>query len=436
MGDHDSLSIRCDISNNDGKIDRVEFTYDGQTKTEYQAPYWARGDTPRRVNPVDYLRTKCPERKQVTVAGFIWSDHDPCFEETFELLPFCDGFNIQLDLTGVTSNAFESIFAQAADRWGSVVTGDLPPILDFGTFTALTTIEAQYGCTFPQDVDDVSICAVVAEIDGPSGPGVPSILGFAGPTFIRTASLLPISGIMVFDEADVGVTIVGERLKTTILHEMGHVLVCCSLVQLIRNFLSNTLSIQGIGTLWELLQITGSDDADCPYSTDSRAFEEYELISGCDTLPIELERGPGSRCGHWAEFCFGTELMTPALGNEAFSPLSQITAASLEDIGYEVSYDHVDLIDVEDLDSTCVCMSSGRHLQDVSSNTTEAPKSISAKAKAMAEEYGAKILASHTMAPEVLEELPDDVLYVGGNIGVVYVVEDGSVFEVVMTVTS
>lgn len=68
----------------------------------------------------------------------------------------------------------------------------------------------------------------------------------------------------------------------------------------------------GLGTIWEALGLAGPDAADCPYN-GAQTFREYEALSGCDTgfVPLELVAGPGSRCNHWAEFCFGSELMTP-----------------------------------------------------------------------------------------------------------------------------
>lgn len=207
VGDRDTFSIRCDVVN--GTVDRVEFLFDDEVRTEYRAPYWMRGDSERWINRVPYLRD-CPERKMVQVRGFVWEDDNPCFDEMYELYADCDGFRITLNLDGVED---ETLFTDSVDRWGEVITGNLQAFPGFGSLVA--PFET---CVVPLDIDDLDICGLFQTIDGPG-----TILAFAFPEFVRTPGLLPINGVMVFDLDDVGTTITGDDLRSTILHEMGHV---------------------------------------------------------------------------------------------------------------------------------------------------------------------------------------------------------------------
>ena len=53
-------------------------------------------------------------------------------------------------------------------------------------------------------------------------------------------------------------------------------------------------------------------------------------------VPIANTGGSGTREGHWREVTFGNELMTGFVG-AAGNPLSRLTIACLEDMGYEVN---------------------------------------------------------------------------------------------------
>jgi hypothetical protein len=137
-------------------------------------------------------------------------------------------YNIQLDLSKITTTADQTVFASAAAKWQSVVTGDLT------SFDTRSLPPRDDGCQWPSIIDDLFVCAEYQAIDGPS-----NVLGFAGPEYIRNSNGLPFSGVMTFDLDDLtrlrgnG----GGKFLNTILHEMGHVLgtyaavpkrACCS----------------------------------------------------------------------------------------------------------------------------------------------------------------------------------------------------------------
>jgi hypothetical protein len=189
------------------------------------------------------------------------------------------------------------VFEQAAARWSEIITGDLPDITtDVGV------------------VDDVVIDAEGTPLDGQNGT-----LGQAGPTRVRPGSLLPARGIMSFDTADLARMEVEGSLLNVIIHEMGHVL--------------------GIGTLWENLGLLQGAGTANPVFTGANAMREYAVLTGANAptpVPVANTGGPGTRDGHWRESVFGNELMTGFLNGGA-NPLSRMTIAALQDMGYEVN---------------------------------------------------------------------------------------------------
>jgi len=222
-------------------------------------------------------------------------------------------------------------FQDAADRWAEVIAGDLGDV-------PAESVPEGFSCggmpPFRGAIDDVVISAAGEVIDGPGGT-----LAAAGPCLFRPAGSngslapLPAYGIMRFDIADLDALEDNGGLATTILHEMGHVL--------------------GIGTLWasnDLLDYEPSG-TQCrfvesftsnPVFTGANATTEYLALGGTGNPPVEDGFGPGTKCGHWDEAAFVTELMTGFINVGLEEPLSKMTVGSLEDLGYEVDYDAAD----------------------------------------------------------------------------------------------
>ena len=195
----------------------------------------------------------------------------------------------------------QAVFSAAANRWAEVIVGDLADFYIAGYF-----------------IDDVMIDASGVAIDGVSG-----ILGMAGPTILRGADYLPIRGQMQFDTADLADMEQDGSLNDVILHEMGHVL--------------------GLGSIWEFKDLlTGAGSPD-PRFTGPAATAEYNQVFGTNlsSVPVENEGGSGTRDSHWRESVFDNELMTGYI-NGAVRPLSRVTAASMEDIGYVVNMSEAD----------------------------------------------------------------------------------------------
>jgi hypothetical protein len=224
--------------------------------------------------------------------------------------PRSPGYDVELAYVSRVSATHQAAFEAARAQWTGLITADEAdqpgPLQACGSFHA--------GVQGP--VDDVLIFVEVDSIDGPGGT-----LGRAGPCFVRTPSLKPITGAMIFDEADLDRLATRDLLRPVILHEMGHVL--------------------GIGGLWEEQGLLTGECLVDPVFTGPRAITAFDEAGG--TLysgePVPVEDGgsinDGSNCVHWRESVMGTELMTPFL-NSGENPLSAITVESLADQGYTV----------------------------------------------------------------------------------------------------
>jgi hypothetical protein len=209
-------------------------------------------------------------------------------------------FKIEVRFLGGLTTAQKNAFKAAADRWASVIVGDLPSVRVDG-----------------EVIDDVVILAQGTAIDGPGG-----ILGQAGPTHIRPAAagktkFLPVKGIMSFDTADLADMQRDRTLKDVITHEMGHVL--------------------GIGTLWQRKGLLKNAGQNTVRFTGRNARREYGklLKKKAADVPVENTGGAGTADGHWRESVFRNELMSGFIAARN-NPLSRLTVASLQDMGYEV----------------------------------------------------------------------------------------------------
>ena len=210
-------------------------------------------------------------------------------------------FTIEVRFLGGLTESQQNAFKAAADRWTNMIVGDLPSVQVNGEI-----------------IDDLVIEAQGRNIDGPG-----KVLGQAGPTHVRPPSagvtaFLPVKGIMAFDTSDLASMEQRGTLGDVITHEMGHVL--------------------GIGTVWQaknLLQGAGTNN---PTFRGPRAMEEYGLLRGTGPtrVPVENTGGAGTADGHWRETVFSKELMSGFISAPG-NPISRVTAASLEDLGYVVN---------------------------------------------------------------------------------------------------
>ena len=209
-------------------------------------------------------------------------------------------FTIAVIFTGGLTAGQKKAFKKAADRWSTVIVGDLPDVVIGG-----------------QVIDDVLIEASGADIDGPGG-----ILGQAGPTHLRpssagAAAFIPAKGRMQFDIADLANMEANGTLNDVITHEMGHVL--------------------GIGTIWTNKGLLAGPNTNNPTFTGTNAKKEYGVLKGTGptAVPVENTGGAGTKNSHWRDSVFRNELMTGFVAGPP-NPMSRLTVASLKDLGYLV----------------------------------------------------------------------------------------------------
>jgi hypothetical protein len=224
-------------------------------------------------------------------------------------------FTIIVRFLGGLTKLQKDAFAVAADRWTTVIVGDLPPQEIDG-----------------EQVDDLLIEAEGIDIDGPN-----KILGQAGPSHLRPksagkAAFLPVKGSMSFDRSDLKAMQRDGTLVDVITHEMGHVL--------------------GIGTIWAekgLLKGVGGPN---PTFHGKHAMAEYGRLKGKNAgptpVPVENSGGEGTRDSHWRETLFQNELMTGFVGENP-NALSRLTVASLQDLGYVVAVRKAEKYSLPDL---------------------------------------------------------------------------------------
>jgi subtilisin-like proprotein convertase family protein len=219
-------------------------------------------------------------------------------------------FKIQVQFLSGLSPSQQAAFERAAKRWEQIIVGPLAPVMVNG-----------------QRVNNllINIEATGELIDGPRGT-----LGQAGPTRLRPGSGLPVTGEMMFDTADLLELERKEQLVDVITHEMGHVL--------------------GFGTLWNRMRLIQGLDTSNPLFIGSNAIREYAALENRTNLkpvPVanEGEPGGGTFGGHWREVTFGDELLTGFISG-AKRPMSRLSIAAFEDMGYRVNYDAADEFDL------------------------------------------------------------------------------------------
>ncbi|GAX19817.1 hypothetical protein FisN_11Lh317 [Fistulifera solaris] len=322
---------------------------------------------------------------------------------------------------------FQSSFIDAARIWDTVIVGDMPDLVVDSDVLNSPGLNCDPS-TLPDVIDDIFICASIIPIDGPFG-----VLGTAGPQLARFGDTITVTvGGMNFDEADMDLQLEAGTLEGLILHEMAHV--------------------YGFGTLWAVNNLA-SQTSPCPYSYDSRASEQYRLLSGCDaSIPVEDNFGAGTQCGHWDEDCFLGELMT-GFSTDGLE-LSILTVAALDDLGYTVDYSRADPFDTSKMSPDCVC--NRRELQGttesdipevftyhnvgklpISHTSTTSTSSLrpplSQEGQRIARAHGMAILdANHEWKNAYLKDEQADQ-YIGDQIIIVLYMENGYKYTVMVT---
>ena len=249
-------------------------------------------------------------------------------------------YTIQIQYFGPTPSAtVQAAMNAAVAKWETLIYRPIGPI-------PIAVLADSCGPGTPAVNTTVNNLLILAKFDSIDGPG--KILGQAGPCEVRNSSGLTAVGVMEFDTADVAALISSGSLNLVMLHEMGHVI--------------------GFGTLWNFL---GNHCLQLPsnppgtvldtYFNCPKATAAFNLLGGtsytgstlsppggnkvpvencgASTLSLESSVGCGASTvnGHWREPVFHKELMTGYLDAGA-NPLSLVTVAAQEDLGYTVNY--------------------------------------------------------------------------------------------------
>ncbi|HEX9564452.1 MAG TPA: Ig-like domain-containing protein [Gemmatimonadaceae bacterium] len=268
-----------------------------------------------------------------TVTGAAIAGNPVTFTATGTVAPL-PGLNIEVrflvgaDVVGgpqasgqAPTPAQEAAFNNAAARLAAIVTHDLPSV-------PFSTGAGSCGANAPainETIDDLVIFATLEPIDG-----VGMILGSAGPCWLRGGSLLPFIGRMRFDVADLAALESSGLLEPVILHEMLHVL--------------------GVGSLWDLLGLLVNPSLTMGAGVDThltgvQSVAAFNAIGGTTytggaKVPVHNDAVSGRADAHWRESVLLSELMTPFV--DTSNPLSRLTIASLQDLGYVVDLDQAD----------------------------------------------------------------------------------------------
>jgi hypothetical protein len=211
------------------------------------------------------------------------------------------GYTIEIRFLGGLNDRQKAAFKHAANRWTRAIVGDLPDVFVGG-----------------ERINNLRITAQGSPIDGPG-----NVLGQAGPDRLRprnagAAAFLPATGDMQFDTDDLAAMEADGTLDDVITHEMGHVI--------------------GIGTIWTNKKLLKGARTSNPTFQGATAMREYATLRGSASplpVPVENTGGDGTRDSHWRENIFNAELMTGFV-DVGGNPMSRMTIASLQDIGYQV----------------------------------------------------------------------------------------------------
>ena len=242
-------------------------------------------------------------------------------------------FDIELHYLGrEPTPAQREVFRQAAEVWERVITRGLSDrLID----SSEVTCDDRDPSLFGTHIDDLLVYIRLEGIDGPGGA-----LAEAGPCWTRLPSHLPFIGTVTIDTADLTAMERNGVLGKVVTHEIAHAL--------------------GFGIIWDQLPPEGP-----PFLQQPSVVRTFIKVPGRDThfsgpaavaafdavgghayrggakVPVENNTkryGIGALDGHWRESVLGHELLTSSLSIKpgVHEPLSIVTIAALEDLGYSV----------------------------------------------------------------------------------------------------
>jgi hypothetical protein len=186
---------------------------------------------------------------------------------------------------------------EAAGVWQQVITGDVSDVVDPATGVVTDDLRIQI---------QIGLNGFAAGTDGKAGPNT---LAQAGPLEVRANSGLPWLATAQIDPANLN----DPGLVGILVHEFGHAL--------------------GFGASPAFQRLVAGTEF---IGRNARA-EFQSMYGGSPSgVPLETQGGPGTAGSHWSEAVLGVELMTGFV--DSVMPLSRITIAAMQDLGYSVNY--------------------------------------------------------------------------------------------------
>ncbi|WP_103020127.1 DNRLRE domain-containing protein [Salinibacter altiplanensis] len=236
------------------------------------------------------------------------------------------GFDARLRFLSDFTEGQKGTVREALAPWEGAITGDLRPLFPPSGQAAQCELQER-------GIDDLAIAIQKANLDGPGGT-----LAQAGPCLVRTADTedfaTSASGIVTIDAADLE----NPKLKEIVTHEVGH-----------------ALGI-GIGSIQGWGENTTDLNTLDPSHTGANTTEAFDQLDGSSAylsegVPLENIGGGGTAGAHWRQGTLGgnnfeSELMTGFINADSELPLSRVTLAALQDIGYEVDLSAADPFDL------------------------------------------------------------------------------------------
>jgi Domain of unknown function (DUF4114)/Bacterial pre-peptidase C-terminal domain/Leishmanolysin len=205
-------------------------------------------------------------------------------------------YNIQFELGSGLTASQQAIIEAAARSIEKLIRQGLPSAI----------VDAQI-------IDDIKIKLSLSKLDGVGGT-----LAQTRIDFMRYGTLLPAQSIMQLDGADIAELERSGQLFGVVQHELLHAL--------------------GFGNLWEAKGLVNYAKTPFAQYNGANAIAAFQAQGGStNAIPLETS-GNGSADLHWNEALFQDEIMTNDLNAKgAISPVSQVTLAALEDLGYQVN---------------------------------------------------------------------------------------------------
>ncbi|MGB3693870.1 MAG: DUF4114 domain-containing protein [Spirulinaceae cyanobacterium] len=210
-------------------------------------------------------------------------------------------FNIDLEFASGLTASQQAIMQEAAKSVEGLISKGLPSAIVDGKI-----------------IDDINFKISVDNLDGEGGTQARTKIDF-----MRYGSLLPAQSLVQFDVSDLAELERTGELFSVVQHELLHGL--------------------GFGNLWEAKGLIDYAHTPLARYNGKKAVKEFKEAGGfTDNIPLETQ-GNGSAGLHWHEELFQDELMTADLGFQAradgqvVSPISNVTLASLADLGYQVN---------------------------------------------------------------------------------------------------